>query len=401
MHKFQAILLLTFVALMQSATLHASVIAGVFDTRVVDLDKTHPLAGEWEFYWNTTARTIEQVNQRNLVDFPSLWTDINNKDYPAYGFGTYRMKIVLPDQPGDYALFIDDMYSAYNLYANGRLIAKNGVFSTKQERFYPQWKPQVVSMDGYSGSVVLTLEVANFAHQRGGVSKPPVFGKKMQIDEMYDELVGTDVVIFFLFIFTAIVFFFRFTFTSFDLESLFFSLFCVLYGYRVIGSDYYAIHQFFENIDWYFLIRLEYLTFFLAPLFFGLYIWYLYPNDVSKLLMQILMAICAACALSVVLQPIYFTKLSLPFIAAMLFYFFYGFTVYLSALVNDRTGAIYGLISAIAVFSVFAYAIIVYFGALDYDPQLILFGYLLFLFFQSLQLFKNSVRRTRELTEEI
>lgn len=385
----------------QPLHLSSAVIAGVFDTRVVDLDRPHPLKGEWEFYWERTIESLDRRDSKIFSEFPSLWNALEGEQYSAFGYATYQIRLILPDTPDDYALFVDDLYSAYNLYINGELIASNGTFGTSKDSFYPQWKPQVVALDDYGGSMVLTLEVANFAHQRGGVAKPIIFGKRDVIEEMFDELVGTDVVIFLLFIFTAIVFFFRFTFTTFDLESLFFSLFCVFYGYRMIGSDYYAVHQFFADIDWYLLVRLEYLTFFMAPMFFGLYIWYLYPLDVSKVLMKILMVICFACAVSIVLPPIYFTKLSLPFVTAMLFYFFYGFMVYLSAFVNERTGAIYGLISAIAVFSVFAYAVIVYYGGLRYDPQLLLLGYLLFLFFQSLQLFKNSVKRKREIAEEI
>src|SRR5581483_6311903 len=62
-----------------------------------------------------------------------------------------------------------------------------------------------------------------------------------------------------------------FIFGRHDKTTLYFSLFCLIYSYRMVGTDTYALHLLFSNLSWFITIRIEYLSLSLGIALFTLY----------------------------------------------------------------------------------------------------------------------------------
>ena len=89
--------------------------------------------GEWEFYWKEfiPSEYFKANNSytRNYIKVPSPWNSIpqTNKNAKSFGYGTYRLQIILPVHYNSIlALRIPEIYSAYTLYANGEPIIEKG-----------------------------------------------------------------------------------------------------------------------------------------------------------------------------------------------------------------------------------------------------------------------------------
>jgi hypothetical protein len=334
-----------FYIIISAHLVSGQVVRGIFDFREMDSSNFHYLDGSWEFFWKKLRSDIDPNDAPEYANVPGLWN--NNyrliEDKKNFGYATYRLKLFLPQRPDNFALVVDDMYISYRLSLNGKTYAQNGKVGRSKAEYKPEWDPQVVELNGLSGVNTLELELSNFHHFRGGISKSLVFGKKKIVKSYYENRWWIDLVIACMFILVALFFFFRFTFISFDTSSFFFALFCLIFSYRFLGTNLYILHDFLD-IPWNLSVRLEYLSLYLGPMTMGLYVQRLLPRDTSKILVNILVVICLFFCVLTLFPVQIFTEWNTYFLISMSFYFFYGFTVFISALINRRKASLYGFL---------------------------------------------------------
>lgn len=91
-----------------------------------------------------------------------------------HGCATYRMNIVLPDQPQVYSLDLPEVFSAYKLYINGRLMKEIG--SIDYETYYPKTDIDIISFEA-AGEVEIIITAADYSHTYSGMVYPPAFGE--------------------------------------------------------------------------------------------------------------------------------------------------------------------------------------------------------------------------------
>jgi len=132
---------------------------GVLDLREWDENSIINLSGEWEFYWDKLLRPNQFLSDMNpeYIYFPHLWKDIEGESYSSYGYATYRLILLMPKTKEILAFRLHDFYSAYEFYMDGKLIAKNGVVSDKEEEAVPHWLPQTYPFRVYSDSIELVV----------------------------------------------------------------------------------------------------------------------------------------------------------------------------------------------------------------------------------------------------
>jgi len=381
---------------------HARIVNGVYDLRMNNFETPVELNGKWEFYWGQLLAPDEiMLSRKEYCEFPSLWNDqvIGNDTLSNIGFATYRLKVVLPADARSYALLMQDTYCAYRLYVNGKIVAENGGVAEKREDYSPQWLPGTFLLDDISGSLDLVLQIANFDHSKGGAMEPILLGEKQQILEIYNLQRFYDISLTLFFLFLALFFLFRYVYFSLGAASLYFSLFCFAYSYRIIGTGLYVLHAFIPGIPWKLAVHLEYLTLFVSPYFFAKYLFSLYPEETKKWAVNVIGLAALVFSLLTILTPIlFFTQLILPFFIFLVIAFFYAFMIFTQAAFNRRKGSVFGIVSVAVVFTVFTYMMFVYFGWLDPENTVIYYGYVLFLVFQSLQLFHHS-KKDKKVTQ--
>lgn len=347
--------------------------------------ETFELEGDWEFYWKSLIQPGEfDTSNISYRYFPQLWTSEDGLE--SYGYATYHLKILLPDDPSQLALTIPDFYSAYQMYVNGELFSNNGTVATNAEDYTPHWLPKTVALDQPENRTLdIVLQIANFDHSKGGSAQQITIGSADVLFKNREKETGYAYLLTGSLLMGGLFFLGLYLFGRHDTPILYFSLFCMVYSYRIIGFGIYALHPLIPDAPWILTLKLEYITLFLSPYLFGLYLRTLYPNETSKLLVDILSWISISCAvISLVFPPFYFTQLVLPFFAILSAYIFYAAWVYIKAVQNKRDGSQFALASTGVVFVVLLWNILQYIGVTKANLLFTFFGYLSFFFFQSL-----------------
>ncbi len=229
--------------------------------------KTIPLSGEWHFYWNhfLPQNSSEKNSSGIIVNAPVAWNSIqiNGQEIGSHGFATYRLQILLPKTDAHLYLKIPDEGTAYELYANGILLAGAGKIGTTKSETIPYFKPQIIQLQN-SKSIDLILYVSNFHNRWGGYWYPIQIGNFNAISSLRDRdyllaiVVGTAAGV--MAIFNFVLFLFR----KKDKVPLFLGLHNILILIRSLTTDARLGYEFFPNLPWEFLYRLEYLSVYLS-----------------------------------------------------------------------------------------------------------------------------------------
>jgi signal transduction histidine kinase len=386
---FVALLFLNFQLLAQSARIKKHVYRaerGVIDLRDQSFETEVQLDGQWLFYWKQLLSPAgNTIQQARLVNFPSEWNaiKIQGKTLPAFGYASYKLTMLLPKGHGPLSIAIPEVYTAYRLFLNGTLMAANGQVSTSANGFVPQWQFKEVVIPAGMERAVLLLQISNYAHRIGGIRKSILLGNKSAIELKRNRAEALDFILSGCLLMAGLFFIGLYLMGNRDKAIILFAIFSIVYSYRFVGTDNYALHTILPNLSWYLAVRLEYITLFMGIGLFGQYTKYLYPKDANTITVKVITSFCAAFSLGAAfLPPVYFTELINPFLSVMLFCLFYVPYVYTRAYQRKRPGSIYTLISSLALMCAFAISLLHYWNI---TPPLQLLNFLCFIVFFFLQ----------------
>jgi len=376
---------------------------GVLDLRNLNLaDKPVNLDGEWAFFWKQLVPpdSLSTAGRPAYVPCPSLWTNLrlNGQRLPAQGYATYSLTILLPAKRSRIGLEVPDVYCAYKLYVNGILQVQNGEPAARADEATPFWTTRTIALPpGEKDTLVLVMQIANFWHAKGGPYKQILIGDKDELFLKKNRDNAYDLVLAGCMFMGALFFLGLFVFGRHDKTTLYFSVFCILYSYRMVGANAYILHTLVPNLNWFVTIRIEYITLALCAAFFTKYTKHLYPNDAHPGVMKIMWWFCLAYAtLCTITPPIVFTRFLNIFLVAVLVCTAYAFFVFFQAARNKRSGSLFALLST-AVMLVLLFLInLEYFGVVYPMKAVIFAGYIAFFFLQSLSLshrFANSLKQ--------
>ncbi|HEY0175886.1 MAG TPA: histidine kinase dimerization/phospho-acceptor domain-containing protein, partial [Pedobacter sp.] len=363
-------------------------INGLIDLRQQSFAEMISLDGQWEFFWQQLTDPLDSsIKGGKMVTFPFMWNgaELNGKILPAFGCATYRLTVLLPKKTAPLRIAMPDVYCAYRLFINGKQVAANGKVSTTAKDFVPYWQYKAIDLPEHTDTLHIVLQVANFIHSKGGVKKSILIGKKDQIDLDRQQAEAIDLLLTGCLFMGGLFFLGLYLLGSRDKAILLFSLYSMVYSYRIIGIENYVLHTILPGISWYITVRLEYMTLFLGIGLFGLYTRYLYPDDTNKTIVTIISSICFAFTIiTLCFAPVYFSRLINPFLIIMLFCLGYVPYVYALAYKKKRPGSIYALISSFVSMTIFAISLLRYWGMIPQFQLLNFSCYISFFFLQSL-----------------
>jgi signal transduction histidine kinase len=349
------------------------------------------LSGDWHFYWKQLLFPGDTAINApsSFIHFPSLWKDdsLNGQPLSSQGFATYSLTVLLPKQKSGLAFEMPDVYASCALYVNGKLLAKNGQPGKSANEAIPFWSTQIVHIPEEKDTLSIILQVANFWHAKGGTYKNILLGNEDLLLLKYRKDTALDLLLTGCLFMGGLFFLGLFLFGRHDKTILYFSLFCIVYSYRLMGTDLYVLHSLFPGLSWFITIRLEYLSLALGLGLFCMYTKNLFPEDASPLLIKLLVWFCALfSALIIVSPPVVFTYFITPFLMVMFPYTAYASYIYIRAARNKRGGSIYALLSTAVMMLIFLVINLNYFSVLP-DMKAVVFAcYIIFFFLQSLAL---------------
>ncbi|MEL7148685.1 MAG: histidine kinase dimerization/phospho-acceptor domain-containing protein, partial [Bacteroidota bacterium] len=353
------------------------------------------LDGEWDFYWMSFRDSVDGETPVSKAVLPGTWTELEVTKGQAFGYGTYELKLILPKSRPSLAIEVPDMYSAYTFYINGRRWNSNGKIARTKEQYQPKFTPNTRSVTTSSDTLYLKICVANFDHSKGGIGQSIRLGtyalfKKRVLHVSFDIFLTGSLMM------GGLFFLGLYLFGNQSKPILYFSLFCIVWGYRIIASGIYALHSLFD-LPWLLALKLEYVSMFLAALLFTRYIYFLYPLDFNARLEKLfLFAFGALAFVALVFPPIIFTKTVEAFFVVVIPGFIIMVITHVRSWINRRNVSIYSMISVFVIFFVFLYFFLAYFGYLESSVYVTFIGSVVFIFLQSLVL---SFRYSRELKD--
>jgi signal transduction histidine kinase len=363
---------------------------GIIDLRNQDLfSASVPLNGDWQFFWKQLAFPGDSSKSAVLVNFPSLWSNdkIDGALLPSQGYASYKLMVLLPHKRPALALRMPDVYSAYSLFINNLLVSQNGSPGKTAQETTPFWASSIVYLPTQTDTLRVLLQVANFSHAKGGPYKQILLGDKDQIYLDRERDISSDFVLAGCLFMGGLFFLGLYIFGRNDKTILYFSLFCIFYSYRLIGTEDYALHSIFPNFNWYVTLRLEYLTLVVSTALFVRYTKSLYPDDGNAVIIKSVEWFCLLYGAIILFTPtIIFTGLINIFLGSMLFCIAYALFIYLRAARNKRAGSIFALGSTAVVLILFLVTDLHYFKVLPAMKPIVFLGYIAFFFLQSLAL---------------
>lgn len=361
---------------------------GVLDLRNQNFEDKLELNGEWFFYWKQLLAPNKPITAKGkLINFPTKWNDevINGQKLSSFGYASYSLTILLPENREVLRIAMPDSYTAYSLFVNGKKVASNGVVATTRAEYVPRWQYEAFDLPIKSDTLHLILHIANFEHVNGGMKDAIYIGKKANIVLERRRIEAIDLLLTGCLFMGGLFFMGLYFFGNRDKATLLFSLYSMVYCYRIMGVGNYELHTILPEVSWYVTARIEYSSLFISIALFGLYTRYLYPIDMSKRIVHIVVGICLLFTLiSLFFPPIVFTQLVNPFLIVTVFCIVYTLFVYIRAYKRNRPGSKYTLMSSVALMSVFAITLLHYWNIIPELQLLSFVGYVSFFFLQSL-----------------
>lgn len=159
---------------------------GVLDLRDWRADDRNTVAlnGEWAFYpnqWMGPDRWSQGEQQPaadpRWIQVPGPWGGVNENGNQM-GFGTYRLKLLVPERNVTYGLWITDIRTAYRLYVNGELLYESGHPSDTPKTHVARIVPHIELIPpAAEDELDIILEVSNYQYaDSGGIRLPIKFG---------------------------------------------------------------------------------------------------------------------------------------------------------------------------------------------------------------------------------
>jgi signal transduction histidine kinase len=289
---FLFILLPLFTSTLYAKGTSPSAIKGILDLREIK-DTDHfiiKLNGEWEFYWKKMLRPYDFATWNHKPDYygnvPSYWTD-----YPPelvktdkFGYATYRLTVLLPKGfKKMLAIDLPIFDSSYDIYLDGKYVGGNGTPGKSAEETKPEYKTIFFSFNPESDSLKIIINVSNFNHRRGGFWLPVKLGTLREVQkELADSLAAEWSVISLLLGF-SIVFLLFFILNPAEKLLGSFSMTTIGLAIRPLFTSHFLIFNFID-LQWVWVVRLEYLSLFLVIIGWSWFVVNLYTSKFARIL---------------------------------------------------------------------------------------------------------------------
>ena len=368
------------------------------------------LDGQWEFYWQQllTPTQFQQqgINPERYMDLPRSWNDyqINEQKLGAYGYATFRKTISLEEDAGRKAIKIPQIYSAYKLWVNNKLIAEAGQVAANSKDFAGDYKSKVVYFLPRQSEIELVLQVTNYGERMGGVIRSLELGSAELMRRERKKKLALEMFLFGSLLMMAIYHFSLYYFRRNKLAPLYLGLFCFLIALRTLLVGEIFLVDIIKEFDYHLQIKLEYLTFFLPLPVILSFVNQLFPEENYYKVIKISWIVGIIFSLAAVILPVKYSNLTLPtyrvFAVLGLFYMLY---VVGRAVIRKRDGANLFAVG-LGIITLGIINDLCYYIKLSPLNNLTSLALVIFIFFQSLNLarnYSNAFQRIESLSQRL
>ncbi|MFW5663824.1 MAG: adenylate/guanylate cyclase domain-containing protein [bacterium] len=270
------------------------------------------LDGEWEFYPNELIFPEEFHNRTMELTMPSPSFWLQDLTEEQVDYATYRLRMVNHDLPPVFSIRNHQIFSAFRLFVNGKEVLSNGVVATTKEKEQPSYHPKTVSIISEADTLEFVLHVSNHNYRKGGIGESFIVGQVSSLLRNNMVRTGFDFFLAGSLLIMAIYYLVLFFVLRKEKSSLFFSVFIGISIIRLLVTGQRLLLLIFPGISWESMLRLEYGSFYLAPVFLILFFNAVFREEVKIYLVNLVMGFSGLFTLLVLVTPVSFFSATLP-----------------------------------------------------------------------------------------
>lgn len=323
------------------------------------------LQGEWAFYWQELL-SPEDIGSKmaggelpeRYINIPGSWLGypLDGQALQGQGFATFRLVIELSGQDRNerLALRLPTIFHAYKLWVNGELLAEAGAVGPDKTAMTPHLATKLVFFQPESSTVELVMQVANFHHMRGGITKNIELGGSNVLTVKTHLKIAAEMFITASLLIIGVYHLLLYILRRKDRAPLYFGLFTVLFGIRSLLVGELMLTQWLPQFPWGLQFKIEYLILCLSGYIITMYFDCIFPGYVSRWFRYSTRIVTSAICLVVVITPaIIYSQMLLPIGVIVVLHMVYLMVGLADAAVRRMEGAlIFLLVSVVALVTV-------------------------------------------------
>ncbi|MCB1194036.1 MAG: sensor histidine kinase [Leptospiraceae bacterium] len=367
------------------------------------------LDGEWEFYWGeflpivaavgTGLRPVptipnEIIGNINYIPVPSQW---QQHGYPAHGYATYRLRVLLPKSTPKLSVAMTDAGTAYEMHINGKLVSINGKVGKSKEEMEPFYQYRTFEIESNTLELEIIIHVSNFYHHHAGLWNTIKLGSSDIIEAQSKQKIALDLIVFSALLIMGLYHIGLYFNRKKDVSPLHFGIFCILIAFRTVSLSERILMDAFPSFPFWLVLKIEYLSFYYGVFVFCQFIHSLFPKEASKRMLWIFGIVCIPNSIVVLFTPMNIYTYTLPLVQlTTLVAIVYIFFAISKAIYRKQMGAKIIFIALIIFFGTVINDILMHIGIV-FTPELTSYGLLSFIFFQSVLLsirFSNAFKES-------
>ncbi len=213
------------------------------DNVLID-DQTYTLNGEWTFYPNLflTPGTDNSLS-KSSIQVPNNWVENlgQQNEPPAYGYGTYRVRIKLPRNEEDYyGLQIMNVTSSAEVYINDKRVAGINEPTTSDTSKATKRGPFIGTFHTDADQVELMIHVSNYDMAlTGGITDSVILGTATGIKQDVQNSLTLQFVVSVIYILHSFYAFMIYALGKgrFQKQLLFYGIMLVIAGFAILIDD--------------------------------------------------------------------------------------------------------------------------------------------------------------------
>lgn len=208
-------------------------------------DSVYYLSGEWEYYPDLLL--TPQMLQENKDEYYRRYLfigeyggmDLGDDKKSPFGSGTYRLLVAFPEETRTYGLALNEVFSAYRLYINGRQIGEMG--NPEPDYYEERIQNRMFTFEG-KGVTEIMIAVTDRGSLSSGIQYVPVLGSPLQVNLRRGVAIFSNAFLLLMILFVLFVAFYMFV-KSRNSQIGLFCLTCVcMMGY----TGYPVLHTYFS-----------------------------------------------------------------------------------------------------------------------------------------------------------
>lgn len=237
---------------------------GVLDLRDWNFERDGPvsIAGDWDFHWGELLGP--DVRGGEPLKASGLWTEVQGRDgkrLGAIGYGTYRLRVLLPPQRTrpELALRVRAVLTAHRLWLGDQEFVGAGKVDPDLMRSIPATPNRLHVIPGGDEDLLITLQVENSKFRLGGIRKPFQIATVEDAVALHTDQVIYDTVIFTLLLTAGGYFLLIFAVRRIERYRLWFGLLCEVTAIRAtVAGESLLADILMPGLPWETQIRIEY-----------------------------------------------------------------------------------------------------------------------------------------------